>query len=878
MQTKFNSSTPTDIDSVGLEKIVDYLNGAEGDANVASPSVRLNLALMLYDVLGLTLTPDIALATVAEPPATLVISTAGGGKTTWAQVKAILEKLMRKSVYHPGKKIQGSAVLCLVYNKHNVQDMKDKHRDMVARLRARNIKGLDIDDEIHACTMHSFCDFWRREYVARMDLLGATLLEQNQAESFMRRAIRIACKKMGMEREFNHIDPAAVLELYMFYRETMCTSISELAGCDKYIDLAIDDDIISCIFERYDASKKLQHKYDFVDMLYKFYCLLRDDEQVRSRVQKYYEYVIADEVQDFTPIMWEILKLMCADGTPLTCIGDDDQNIYYFRGADISSTLNFTKEFTGGKVYTLEYNRRCGKRILDEARNIIQMNTLRFNKVLRNTRDGGSVIYEPYNSLNGQYLNVLKEVKNMSPEEQSNTVICYRDGSSATILTDMLMSEDIIFNVISGVGPFQHELYRHLFAVFTALEMPYDMASCLALHKVLPCNKEEFYSAIGFDPAKGRFVKENQRGVHFKDYDYGKLNDRKSFTETIKALAELSFQLESRPVSELVVPVFTLLNKYFWSFKKSQYSKHEDIDELMQARVLKYFQSPLLYKQFFIEYQQKRNRYQHYTETREGLTVSTFHSLKGLEFKNVIVVCMDDELYPNFSLINSKGYSDTIKQKLKEAEVRLWYVAVTRAKDNLKVYYSKQNPSLFVQYALSDCFPLAGKFPDATVNEKNVTNTLHPQKILLDANNDFDDLDDDEADTTDFSSLNDLDDLDDFDIDVSQGNEIQESSTKNLQDIVVQEVPQSRINETVNSAPTPDLVKQLDSFTVNSSASISPVQWESTQKLVQDTKPSETPADKKEDIVPDSAAEAESKPVQLQSGKSLYINRLLNSL
>ena len=874
MPTEFNSSTPTDIASIDVNDVLKYIDGAEGDTNVSSPIVRLRLTKMLYDVLGLTLTPDVALATVAEPQSALVIATAGGGKTTWAQVKAILEKLMRKSVYHPNKKIQGTAILCLVYNKHNVQDMKDKHRDMVNRLRARNIPGLDIDDDIHACTMHSFCDFWRREYVARMDLLGCTLLEQADAESFMSRAIKIACKKLNREQDVNKIDQAGVLELYMYYRETMCADIAELASSDKYSDLNLDDELIAAIFERYEASKKMQRKYDFVDMLYKFYCLMRDDANVRTRVQRYYEYVIADEVQDFTPIMWKILQMMCSDGTPLTCIGDDDQNIYMFRGADVTDILNFEKVFTGGKVYSLEYNRRCSERVLDEARSVIEMNTLRFNKVLRGTKeDGGTVTYVPYNSLNGQYLNVLKDIKNMSFDEQSDTVVCYRDGAYSTILTDMLMSEDIVFNVISGVGAFGHELYKHLISVFTALEMPYDMKSCLSLYKVLPCNREEFFTAIGYNPTKGKFSKENPKGIHFKDYDYGKLKDRKSFSDTILALAELSFQIETRPVSELVTPVFALLNRYFWEFKKSKCNKNPGIDEIMQARVLKYFQSPLLYSKFFLEYQQKKDLYSQYTHARDGLTVSTFHSLKGLEFKNVIVICMDDEIFPNFTFINSKNYNDDVKQRLKEAEVRLWYVAVTRAKNNLKVYYSKENPSIFVQYALTNCFPVAGKFQEpqnTKVVNSNVLplgdNTTAPQKI------DFSSFSMDDID-----SLDDLDDLDDFsETPASEPTTQTAAIAEPATGVTLQEMPKSREETAAETlSDSVDLVKKLDSFTVNSASSQAPL-WEDTETMVASTSPNVE--SKQSEIVPDTQQIAVEKPVQLQSGKSLYVNRLLNSL
>lgn len=876
--TSYKNKTPTDINEMSIEDVLKYLDGAMGDADVASPIVRLKLTQMLYDVLGMTLTPDIALATVAEPPASLVLATAGGGKTTWAQIKAILQKIMRKSKLHPGKKIKGSAILCLVYNKHNVKDMADKHKQMVARLRARNIKGLDIDDEINACTLHSFCDFWRREYVAKMDLLGATLLEQSQAENFMRRAVKIACKKLGNEKLANEIDSGDAFGLYMYYRETMCQNVNDLTESDKFIDLGQPVEVIEAIFNQYDRSKRISHKYDFVDMLFKFYCLLRDDEKVRTRVQKFYEYVIADEVQDFTPLMWAILQLLVSDGTPLTCIGDEDQNIYAFRGADIYNTLNFATMFAGGMIYSLEYNRRCKERILDEARNIIEMNTLRFNKKLRNTKEGGMVKYESYNSMNGQFVNVLKLLKSMNAQELDKTCICYREGVSATILSDMLMSEDIIFNVISGVGPFSHELYKHLFEIFNALEMPYDIANCTTLYKVLPCNKEEFHKAIGYDASKGRFTKEVTRGIHFKDYDYGDLKNRKSFMATIDELATLSSMIETKSVGELITPIFTLMNKYFWGFKKSC-NRFPDVDEIMQARVLKYFQSSLIYSKFYQEFQHKRSCYKHYTENREGVTISTFHSLKGLEFENVIVVCMDDALFPNFYKIDSKPYNDKTKQSLKEAEVRLWYVAVTRAISNLYVFYSKDNPSLFVRFALDNNFPVAGKFKDGSDVFKASQYTQDNQALL-------DTLDDVmsaetitraqvekpqkiDIDDTSFDTEPDiLEDLDELDEELSQETGTFEEVNDNAFD-----------DATEGQTLAAQMSTSQQAYTSNNS-----VVWESTEKLVNDAASTDdtiSSADTEQDTKQETEhneEDADEAAITLKSGKSLYLNKLLNSI
>lgn len=878
MQTKFSSSTPININDLELEEVLDYIND-NGDPNIASPKVRLRLTEMLYDVLGLNLTPDVALATVTEPPAALILSTAGGGKTTFAQIKAILQKLMRKSVYHKNKKIRGDAILCLVYNKHNVSDMINKHRDMVARLEARGIKGLDIDSEIHACTLHSFCDFWRREYVAAMDLLGASLLEQSQAESYMRRAIKIACKQLQCEKQANKIDPADAFALYTYYRETLCEDINDLEGTAKFVDLGVDIELLEAIFARYERSKQMQHKYDFVDMLYKFYCLMKDNDKVRERIQTYYEYVIADEVQDFTPLMWKILQLMVSDGTPLTCIGDEDQNIYSFRGADIYNTLQFDTMFNGGKIYSLEYNRRCGKEILDEARKVIEMNTLRFNKVLRNTKPGGKVVYEPYNSLNGQFVNVLKLIKSIPQEDLHDTVICYREGVSSTILSDMLMQEDIVFNVISGVGPFSHELYRHMFDIFDALEVPYDMRLCINLYKVLPCNREEYFDAIGYDAATGKFKHDNVRGTHFKDFNYGKLGERKSFSEVIDKLALISSQIEKRPVSELALPVFELLNKYFWGFKKTC-NRFPEVDEIMQARVLKYFQSPLMYAKFYQEYQRIKSRYKSYTDTRDGLTISTFHSLKGLEFKNVIVICMDDVIFPNFGLISSKSYSKETALALKEAETRLWYVAVTRAKEYLHVFYYKANPSVYVQYALQNCFPVAGVFPETPIGRIGALGLLDSSEF-------------NESNVVDESVSDEFDEFDDFsdfaDIDDLESSTVQGSDSPQLMpfddldddgEVVEAPAPSEQDAELGESASLDDIhLEAFDTLATSNNANL----WANTQDLVSASRPIQNSANDSEiaEGTKDSkevADQESAETVQLRSGKNIYLQKLLNSL
>ena len=191
---KFKAITPDNINELSIAEVLQYV--PEKQDGLPSARVRLNYIKMLYEVLGLTLTPDNALATLAEPTALLTLAIAGGGKTTWAQTKAILQKLIRPSKRHPDRKIEGSKILCLVYNNHNVRDMKERHAQLVNRLMLAGIDGIKIDSDINATTMHAFCDFWRKEYIAKLDLLGCRLLDSPQlAQTLMNRAIKMSLAK-----------------------------------------------------------------------------------------------------------------------------------------------------------------------------------------------------------------------------------------------------------------------------------------------------------------------------------------------------------------------------------------------------------------------------------------------------------------------------------------------------------------------------------------------------------------------------------------------------------------------------------------------------------------------------------------------------------
>lgn len=699
----FDNETPQDIMDWKIEDVGALVKDPEW-YNGPSVRVRLNLIKSIYEVEGLTLTPDAALALASFNTSMLILATAGSGKTTAVQLKAMLMKLILPSKFRPGHKMMGKEILCLVYNKHNVADIRDKHQTLINRLKAASVHHLDIDDEVHACTMHSFCEFWRKNFVAKLNLVGFTLLSESEAMGMMDRSVHLGLKVLKMKDD-GEISGKNMLSFYNLCKETMKLP-EELTETDKFRDLGTTIDVINEVFNRYETAKRIKKKYDYCDMLLKVYELLVNNPKDLKRVQSYYSVIIADEVQDFTPIMWKLLKLFTNNGTPLVCIGDEDQNIYRFKGADIHELLDFPNQFIDGHVYTLNQNRRCRKAILDEAIDVISENKLRFDKKLIGTKDGGEVEFVPYSSVEGQAISVLETIKKIPSDEWYDTAICFREQDCSRLLIELFEENKIPYCSLQGTLPFSHEYYRHVFDVLNALELPYDREQSINLYKVLPCSRNKIYEVMGYDPLKHRFTQQDGR-KHFGQYDYGSLTETKGFVDVMAKLIDLTKKIPKEPMKNYVGEIFELLDKYFWHYKKEQ--NCDDNDEIFEKRAQKFFSSDLTYSRFYDSYSNRLSVCRRNNESLTGVTFSTFHGLKGLEFKHVYAVYLDDDIFPNFGLIESRGYSPDVTQELKESETRLWYVAITRAIDDLHVYYSEGNPSRYVAASLSRRKERAGR-------------------------------------------------------------------------------------------------------------------------------------------------------------------------
>lgn len=689
---KFN--TPKDIDNYEIDQILDLIK--DDDSRIKVPvKNRLAVIKTIYRALNLDLTPDLLLALLDEGQAELIVATAGSGKTTNAQIKILLDKMFR--VDSKGNKIDGTRVLCLVYNNSNVEPMKDKHKALIAQLHQAGVTGFDIDSDVNAKTMHSFCLEWRKQYSVKLELDGFKLLSDTQIANKLSANVKILSEIYKFKPEAVNISDLA--QLYNLVKECLLP-YSEMDKTDKFAELKLDKEIITKVFELYDTNKKRTRSYDFTDMLVKIYELLSTDEEARLFVQNYYQYIVADEVQDFTPIMLEILRLISGNVTPVICIGDEDQCIYGFKGSDINTVLHFNESFPNGKVYSLGVNRRCGEKIVNASKYLVEHNTLRFPKIISAARKGGVIKYEPYVNADRQLEKIVDHLTHLTENELDETMIGYRDKVSSLKLSYMLDKANIPYYVLSGYNSLSHELYKHIIDVLNIIYYPLDNEYLANLYKCTPLTREDVKKVLNNLEFERKNGKIKQDYIHFLDIDYGIKSKNANFLNAMADLQEIADKIEKEPLCNYFPKLFNLIKTYFWNWKK-QINKTLEVDNFFEDKIIKEFNCNKYYDDFEAEYSKRKNVMERNQASKNGVALSTFHKMKGLEYKDVYIIDLEDGLFPNYEKIEKQKYSSDKELKLKESEVRLFFVAMTRARDNLTLCYNQGHPSLYVQWLLA---------------------------------------------------------------------------------------------------------------------------------------------------------------------------------
>lgn len=675
----------------GVEKFVREQYGAEGRQ-------RYVFANFILKSLNYRASEDVLLMLSCTKKARVVIATAGAGKTTSLQIEILLDKMLDKALKRDVLKplrVEGTSVflpriLYLNYNKHNVSPIERKCVAMCSAIN-RVLKDEDrIEDSIESSTVHAFCHKWLTAFANKLSLPELKIISDEDKRQTWTAIIEPRWKKFYTDQDSCAVEYNTMDELYTYKVEAML-DWDEFFLTAKFVDTGLKEEFVKSCITKYDSMKKLLGQMDFTDYLLLMISAIRENAELRTILQERYRLIIADENQDFTRLMNELLlELYNPDKNRLVVVGDPDQTIYEFKGVSPDNVVNLSERLRDVQLLGLDTNYRCPDGIVDSAKKILDMNIMRFKKPINTVRTGGAIIRHPLSYTDNQSEQVINTLKRIGASEWPNTVLTYRNNRSANIICEELYYAGIPFVMLDGRRPFTNLVFRHIDHAIRALKERDNYELNLELFRFIPMSSAEWKSILDENHEK-------RRG-HLHDIVI-KYNQVPNGTEeALKTLVRISEIVDTNAVSDYIGSLVRLYRKYYFDYmirSVNPMAPDQAFETIYLDRTVKFFNRPMTW-----DYMQKELA-QRNVDNPAGITVSTFHGLKGLEFNYVFAIDFSETLFPNFASIEQK-YKPVTALAEKEAENRLCYVLVTRAIKELHLYYPDNDPSIYVGVLTKD--------------------------------------------------------------------------------------------------------------------------------------------------------------------------------
>lgn len=440
--------------------------------------------------------------------------------------------------------------------------------------------------------------------------------------------------------------------------------------------------VVVAVYRKYQAELVKNNSMDFSDLLVKTNELLNIPE-VLERVQDRYRYIMVDEYQDTNSIQYQIVKKIASRYKNICVVGDEDQSIYGFRGADIQNILDFEKDYKDAKVVKLEQNYRSTNIILKAANEVIKSNKSSRGKKLWTDKEGGSKIsiYSAPNAIEEAFYVVQKIIEgNKKGRSYSDYTVLYRTNAQSRAFEEAFMRFNLPYKVFGGMQFYQRKEIKDIIAYLNVVNNPKDGLSLLRI--INTPNRKIGAKSIERLVA---FAEESKKTLveSLKDADnIDKLT--KAAKSSMTALGE-SFEklIELAQIGSITEVFDTVLEetKYIESLGEDEEGRKENIEELKNSIYEMEEQSDEhLSLGEYLEVTSLMSATDDLEEERDYIKLMTIHNSKGLEFPVVFLTGMEHEIFP--------GFATDIDEEALEEERRLCYVAITRAEKELYLTHS----------------------------------------------------------------------------------------------------------------------------------------------------------------------------------------------
>lgn len=460
---------------------------------------------------------------------------------------------------------------------------------------------------------------------------------------------------------------------------------------EEFVSEKCSADAFRNIYRNYEQHRKELKKIDFDDMLVLCYKLFRSRPDVLAQWQKKFRYVLIDEFQDINRIQYDVIRMLAQPENNLFVVGDDDQAIYGFRGADSELMLGFGKDFPNAKQILLGMNYRSTANIVQNSLKLIENNVERYSKKLEANREGGSCLHiqevkDPVEE--AEY--VLEEIQKCKENgiKEEEIAILFRVHTDARAVVEAMVERKIPFQMKEHLpNIYEHFIAKDIMAYFrlaTGKRRRQDFLQVM--------NRPKRY--LGRDSVSGSQVSFEDMRKFYCDKDW--MIDRiDQFEWDVKMLMKMAPYAAIQYIRKRI-GYDDFLKEYAFTHQINRSDLNEVLAEIEEAAkafssVEEWFAHVEEYTETLKVKEKERNR------PRPGVRLMTIHASKGLEFKQVFLIAANEGRIP---------YQKAKTDKEIEEERRLFYVAMTRAKDFLKICYVKikngkeVTPSRFVDELL----------------------------------------------------------------------------------------------------------------------------------------------------------------------------------
>ncbi len=587
----------------------------------------------------------------------LIVAGAGAGKT-----KTITHRIIH--LIHNG--IDPRSILAVTFTNKAAKEMRDRIITM-------------LNETIHGNNpkINNFREIEGVPFVSTFHSLGVHIIKENS-------------HLIGLNKYFTIMDESGAISIIKSImkehdidpKQHEPRKIKSIISKSKGDFITVDtfsanvgnamQSIVATIWRGYEAQLKKEKALDFDDLLLETVLILKKYPEIKQKYQERWKYLHIDEYQDTNEVQYEMTKLLVGKDENICVVGDTDQNIYSWRGANIKNMLHFEKDFPRTKIVMLEQNYRSTKNIIEAANSIIEKNVYRVPKILftENTKGESINICEAYDEQSEANFVATKIDELLQNNKPEDIAILYRANFQSRVLEEALLSKQIPYQVL-GVKFFERKEIKD---ILSYIRLAYNRESLSDIKRIINIPARGIGKAT-IAKLFSNQINELPKNTQEKINNFYKLIDNiREYIEIHKPSESIKYVIEksgikdelSNGTSEEQERLENIMELVTLAIKYDEIENGIGMEKLLEDASLSSDQDTLMHEN---------------KNSKTGIRLMTVHASKGLEFKYVFITGLEQDLFPH-------AKDGSRRKEDNEEERRLFYVAVTRAREKLFLSYA----------------------------------------------------------------------------------------------------------------------------------------------------------------------------------------------